>query len=299
MEVEYIVKLLMNVIVGILLPLLFGYSFNVPTTWTVVVGKCTHWTVLILIFVMGLIFGVEPGISDMLAKIGFNAVIFFFILSFFNFIALGVLYSHTKRTEPNILIIQAESVSVPRQIWGRICKASTELEIIFALMIGYLIGSSMLITPTFDSEYLDLISYALLGLMLFFIGLELRMQKIKLLKSLLNRQGAIIAMVVALSSWLAALPIYWLSRIMDTNDFVSSTVAIDWRESLAITSGFGWSSISGIIVTQKSGPYLGGIVFIIDMARELFIIICLPLLSKIDSRIGTGYSGATAMDVSC
>lgn len=52
------------------------------------------------------------------------------------------------------------------------------------------------------------------------------------------------------------------------------------------------------MITQLVGPQIGGVALIIDLARELIIICCLPWILNKSNAWGVGMSGATAMDVS-
>ena len=66
--------------------------------------------------------------------------------------------------------------------------------------------------------------------------------------------------------------------------------------SLALSSGFGWFTLSGIIVSNKLGPAYGSIALLIDLFRELLAIILLYILGSRHSKECIGVSGATALD---
>ncbi len=68
--------------------------------------------------------------------------------------------------------------------------------------------------------------------------------------------------------------------------------------SLALSSGFGWYSLSGVILTRLDGPLTGSIAFLSNMLRESMALILIPLLAR--SRyplLAVGAGGATSMDV--
>ncbi len=68
--------------------------------------------------------------------------------------------------------------------------------------------------------------------------------------------------------------------------------------ALALSSGFGWYSLSGVILTQLDGPITGSIAFLSNMLRESMSLILIPLLSRTRfPYLAIGAGGATSMDV--
>jgi len=68
--------------------------------------------------------------------------------------------------------------------------------------------------------------------------------------------------------------------------------------ALALGSGFGWYSLSGVILTRLAGPGIGAVAFLSNMLRESISLVLIPLLARTRFpylAIGTG--GATSMDV--
>jgi len=68
--------------------------------------------------------------------------------------------------------------------------------------------------------------------------------------------------------------------------------------ALALGSGFGWYSLSGVLIADLGDPTLGAAAFISNLLRETIAFLCVPLL-KFSGRCesGIGISGATSMDV--
>jgi len=68
--------------------------------------------------------------------------------------------------------------------------------------------------------------------------------------------------------------------------------------AMALASGFGWYSLSGVILTRLDGPGIGAVAFLSNMLRESMALVLIPLLARTRFpylAIGTG--GATSMDV--
>lgn len=66
--------------------------------------------------------------------------------------------------------------------------------------------------------------------------------------------------------------------------------------SLALSSGFGWVTLSSILVSSKLGSSYGAIAMLTDLFRELMAISMLYLLGARFSREAIGICGATALD---
>ncbi|BBF85098.1 protein of unknown function DUF340 [Aquitalea magnusonii] len=66
--------------------------------------------------------------------------------------------------------------------------------------------------------------------------------------------------------------------------------------SLALSSGFGWVTLSSILVSSKLGSTYGAIAMLTDLFRELMAIMMLYLLGARCSREAIGICGATALD---
>ncbi len=71
----------------------------------------------------------------------------------------------------------------------------------------------------------------------------------------------------------------------------------DLATSTAITSGMGWYSLVGILLTEMSGPQAGAIGFLANMMREIMAFALVPVLVKyMDDYTAMAPSGATSED---
>jgi len=70
------------------------------------------------------------------------------------------------------------------------------------------------------------------------------------------------------------------------------------RESLAVGAGFGYYSLSSVIIKEVSGPALAVIALLSNIGREVITLVLTPILVKYVGRLAPIASGgATAMDV--
>ena len=69
------------------------------------------------------------------------------------------------------------------------------------------------------------------------------------------------------------------------------------NESLAIGSGFGWYSLSGVMLKEMGGDTLGAIAFLTNVFREMLTVILIPILAKrLNGYTAIAPAGATSMD---
>ena len=68
-------------------------------------------------------------------------------------------------------------------------------------------------------------------------------------------------------------------------------------ECMAVGAGFAYYSLSSIFITQYKGPELGTIALVSNIARELFTLLCTPLLVRLWGPLAPiTCGGASAMD---
>ena len=66
---------------------------------------------------------------------------------------------------------------------------------------------------------------------------------------------------------------------------------------MAISSGFGWYSLSGIILTQLHSAEIGTIAFLTNIFRELITVVSIPFIAKyLNDYTAIAPAGATSMD---
>jgi uncharacterized membrane protein YbjE (DUF340 family) len=148
--------------------------------------------------------------------------------------------------------------------------------VVIGLLLEWLAGSGLFGTAEALAEW---VLYALLGL----IGCQLRNSGMPLRQIVLNRFGLAIALTLAASSLVGGL-------------LAAPLLDLAWNEGLALAAGFGWYSLSGILVGDQLGPLMGGVAFLNDLARELLAFVLIPLLIRGHAALAIGYGGATSMD---
>ncbi|MEN3008846.1 lysine exporter LysO family protein [Pseudothermotoga sp.] len=78
--------------------------------------------------------------------------------------------------------------------------------------------------------------------------------------------------------------------------FLSFFLEIKRTELFAVASGFGWYSLSAVIITNVHSAQLGAIAFFSNVIRELYAIVLTPILSRYSKMAVISIAGATSMD---
>ena len=151
---------------------------------------------------------------------------------------------------------------------------------ILYLVLGYILGEyfDLNITSIID----NCVFILLFGLMLI-IGILLRLENITISEIFKNRFALLIVIVVVFTSIVSAV-------------IVGLALKIPLKESIMVSSGLGWYSLSAVLNTEFIGEYYGMVTFMIDFSREIIVIAAIPLLRNLLSVELVGYSANMAMD---
>ncbi|MGL4602338.1 MAG: lysine exporter LysO family protein [Plesiomonas sp.] len=254
----------------VIIPLLIGYLLPIRqpalTPW---IGKLCGWMVYVILGLMGITLSYLDNLSANLQHIVLNALLFFGCINLLNLIALYVV----DKCWP-------WQVTLHQQVLpSRLKMAADSLQLLGVVFVGFAVGW---VTQPWSVYAGKASEYALIFL-LWLIGIQLRNSNMPLRQILLNRRGMLIAVVVLISSLLGGL-------------IAALLLGLPINKGLAIASGFGWYSLSGIMLTDALGPVLGSAAFFNDLLRELVAIMIIPLLVRRYSMSAVGIGGATAMD---
>ena len=254
----------------ILVPLIVGYLIPLRhRTVLQLINRLLSWIVYLILFFMGISLAFLDNLaSNLLAILHYSAVSVTVII-LCNIAALFWLerslpWRHNHKQE---------------KLPSRIAMALESLQLCGVVVIGFLLGLTglpILQHATEASEYT-------LIFLLFLVGIQLRNSGMTLKQIVLNRRGMIVAVVVVASSMLAGV----------INALI---LGLPLKTALAMESGFGWYSLSGILLTESFGPVIGSAAFFNDLARELIAIMLIPVMVGRSRSTALGLCGATSMD---
>ncbi|MDP5253593.1 MULTISPECIES: lysine exporter LysO family protein [unclassified Vibrio] len=253
----------------IFIPLVVGYllTFKDPK-WRARAGKATQWLIYVILFLMGIsITSVDNLAANTSAMLTYSLG-YFLVIGGCNLAFLPVV----DRFWP--VTLEEKRYRPPL-----IKMAMSSIKLISVVALGGLIG----IVMNLPTDAVDSASEFCLYALLFFIGYDLRHSGLSLQQILLNKQGMLLSAIIVLSSMLAGV---LMTLFTDVPLF----------QSLAMASGFGWYSLSGILIGDAYGPVFGGASFILELLRELAAILIIPVFIYRYPSTVIGYAGATAMD---
>ncbi|MEM6050990.1 lysine exporter LysO family protein [Erwinia sp. P7711] len=254
----------------ILVPLIAGYLLPARNLSLLrLVNKLLSWMVYVILFFMGISLAFLDDLSHNLLAIFHYCLVSAFCILLCNLLALRLLESRRP------WIHQHRQEVLP----SRLHMALESLKLCGVVVAGFALGLSQWTPLTFASQASE---YALLFL-LFLVGLQLRGSGMTLRQILLNRRGMLVALTVFVSAMAGGL-------------LAALVLGLPLKTGLAMASGFGWYSLSGILMTESFGPVIGSAAFFNDLLRELLAIMLIPALISRHRSSALGLCGATSMD---
>lgn len=260
-------------------------------------AKFSSWVLFGLLFFMGFRIAVNTGV-DRLAEIGKLSLFYTLSTVIGTAAVLLVIYSAAARisagrtaTPAGAVASAAETnpsrsadVSLSASAGGEFSTLKSlrePLKLVLIVAAGFLCGWFIHI-PGFTGES---ISGWMLRFLLLSIGIDMVKGGVSLKAALAKPETLYLPLGVIAGSLLGGL-------------LPAAVFNIDTGKSLAVASGFGWYSLSGVLITDLGDPVLGSAAFVSNVLRETAALLTIPVISR--SRfphIGIGIAGATSMDV--
>ncbi len=243
-----------------------------------------------LLFVMGFRLGNARELFSRIGEIGLLAaataafaVAGTVIAIFLSYAALDTLRSRRKCGLANPAAVSEESVvavpSAGAPGWGHFKGPAILLAFV---VIGTALGVAL---PEFRSINYGSVTGWVLNALLFMVGMQFAQSGLSLKSAFARADTALVPAATVAGSLLGGLA-------------VAALFGISAGKGLALAAGFGWYSLSGVLIADLGDPLLGSAAFLANLLREALALLLIPLLGASKrpfSAIGVG--GATAMDV--
>ncbi len=301
----------------IVFPLIFGYFLAVRKPGFVrsfPVNLIINVSLVLLLFVMGARIGIDEEIIAQIIELGsfalfvsifaiLGSVLFLLIIDLLKTGHLQLQRDNQKNTK-NLTDNTASSDNQDHEIETltpvntilsenqqqdsqdtEMNRFSFTLMLTGSVLVGVIAG--IFILPVFLLPWLTEATSWILGLLLLGVGLDLGLSN-TIIKEFKKYGLAVLLLPfgVALGSIVGAI-IYSL--------FSGS---LYWNEAAALASGFGWYSLSAVIISEVHTPTLGATAFLTNIFRELIAILIIPMVAKYLGGIAAiAPGGATSMDV--
>ena len=230
------------------------------------IGQSLLWITLGILFLMGYGLGTLENVAENLVVALEMALLFLVCISIANLMGLCPLIRMTTG-----------------EVNGKRPPFATML--MESLMFAGVVVLGLIAGVLFDKPFaqLDMMANGLLYLMLVLVGIQLRSSNVAMRDVLLNKTGMRIAATVTVTAFAGGLIAGWIADVPA-------------NVSLALASGFGWYSLSGIMIGDQLGPVYGSVAFMVDLSRELVALLLIPFIIRRNAPMAIGYGGATAMD---
>ncbi|RKD34608.1 hypothetical protein BET03_01925 [Thermohalobacter berrensis] len=157
------------------------------------------------------------------------------------------------------------------------------LSIIVSVVLGITMG---LLMPEYIFNYTDIIIDFGLCLLLFFVGIDI------------GRNKGVFNDIKKIGLKVLLIPIMIIIGSISGSVIAGFFVGLPVNESSAVGAGFGWYSLSAMLLSEYSTE-LSALAFISNVVREILAIIFIPIIAKYIGDVeSVAPAGATAMDTS-
>ena len=238
--------------------------------------------VWLLLFFMGVNTGGIEGITKEFGTIGVSALVLTLLGIGGTVLFSLVVSSIVTPTEQSewIAIAKRKEQSFIRRLYDIVKEP---LILVGIVVLGLTLR---LTTPLFDWFQSSLVTY-LLYTLLFFVGMGMVHKRISF-KGVFGDKS------------LFLLPLYTIAGTYLGALFAPLLTGYTVKEAWGMLSGFGWYSLSGILISDLGFPILGSISFLANLLRESFSFFLIPFFGRLGKRYyhpAVCTAGATSMDV--
>lgn len=252
-------------------PLFLGYLFSISNPKIHhIINKIVTVCLYLILLIMGISLGQLDDLGHKLPQIATTAFGLSAILHFAN---IGFLVLFDK-----LYPMQRENHNA-QALPSRWKALSESLILCSTVFIGAVFGyfsKGILNFPLTSSTYV-------LVVMIFFIGIQLRNSGIPVKDVFLNKRGIYTSLIFIFSGLVGG---------------VISAFVLDLPifQALTFATGFGWYSLSSVLVNDAWGAMYGSIAFFNDLSREILCLFTIPFFMRLFPSTAIGLAGATALD---
>lgn len=251
-------------------PMFLGYLIKIrQARFLSQINRIVMALLYVILFVMGFMLGQLDELGKMLPIIGGTALALSAIILTCNIAGLMLYDRYNPAGE-----IKPEGKIISR--WHSLLDS---FKLSFSVVLGILTG--WFCVPYFSLPHGS--NLWILILLIFFVGIQLRNNGIALKEVLLNKRGLHMGLIFTITSFIGGILSSWLLNM-------------PWVQGLGFASGFGWYSLSSVVLTNAWGPVQGSIAFFNDLSREIVSLFAIPIFMRYYCSTAIGITGATAID---
>lgn len=257
--------------------ILIGFKVGEESSFLKISDSITKLGLIILLAAMGANLGSNEEIFLQLGKIGLQAFLFAIISIIFSVLFI-VLFRRILKLNNFLLSGKEEDIESGEN------ESKMSLIIFLSVITGILIGYFIL-EPAYYS-WLDPLTNYSLAVLLFGVGVDI------------GASREILADLKLMGWKVLAIPFLIAAGSLIGSVIIGKLLGFAFSESAAVGAGFGWYSLSGVLISKLHSAELGSLAFLANVFRELMTVILLPFVVKyFGSLAAIAPGGATTMDV--
>ncbi|AMT96320.1 MULTISPECIES: lysine exporter LysO family protein [Psychrobacter] len=257
-------------LVLVLMPMFIGFAIPSNPTMTKFADKGLSYLVFVILGLIGIELSQVEGLGSQIGEIALYVTVLSILTVGTGLFAL-MLFDHMRpwhAKKPSIKS-KAHRVSIRGSLAQVFCVA-------IGMIIGYLLPADYM--PPENTMTV------LLMILILLVGIGLKGSGITLKEVLLNRRGVEMSIIFTLSVLVGGL----IFALLFTD--------VSWAKGLALASGFGWYSLSAIVMTDAYGAVWGSVALFNDLVREFFALLFIPVFMRKYPSAAVGLGGATSLD---
>lgn len=257
------------IVLFLFLGALLGWTEVVPRRYDRLASRLTLGGLIILLFLMGAMIGSNADVLAHIGRLGQKAAVIAILTVSGSILVTWAVCGRQNRRETAVAEASAGGHDLT-------------VAVLASVFAGLIAGRFL---PTGWLPALDALSTAALCLLLLGIGLDLGHQRT--VWAHLREGGLRLALV----------PLCVAAGTLAGAALAAPITGQRLGSALAVGAGFGWYSLSGVILTRIAGPELGALAFLTNVMRELLAVVLIaPVARHLGHIVAVAPGGATAMD---
>ena len=254
----------------VLTPMFIGFAIPVNTKMTALAEKGLSYLVFIILTLIGIELSQIEGLGSQVGEITLYVTVLALLTIGSGLFGL-MLFDHLKPWHAKKPVAKSKEHRV--SIRGSLAQ-------VICVVIGFVIGYFLPATYMPPENTMTV----LLMILILLVGIGLKGSGITLKEVLLNKRGVEMSIIFTLAVLIGGLL------------FALLFSEVSWTKGLALASGFGWYSLSAIVMTDAYGAIWGSVALFNDLIREFFALIFIPVFMRKYPSASVGLGGATSLD---
>ena len=254
----------------VLMPMFIGFAIPSNPTMTRLADKGLSYLVFVILALIGIELSQVEGLGGQVGEIALYVAVLSILTISSGLLAL-MIFDNMRPWQAKKPSVKSKEhrVSIRGSLAQVVC-------VVIGMVIGYFLPANYM--PPENTMT------ALLMILILLVGIGLKGSGITLKEVLLNKRGVEMSVVFTIAVLAGGL----IFALMFSD--------VSWTKGLALSSGFGWYSLSAIVMTDAYGAVWGSVALFNDLIREFFALIFIPVFMRKYPSAAVGLGGATSLD---